>query len=181
MGVTEERGFIDNTLRRGTHSPEVCDLQTPWDEEAVDHDEAEDSDEEDPDEEECREYYHTAGILSNVAKVLLRKISGPGQGQERVLAMQIIHHDGTIDTLGAWNPDDYGSVSEIYDHRYNLAFHTLRVIVSEDVDYIMDIVHTYGPPGDPPTLTMVSLKAGVSWPILPGWVSTMDCPVAVDE
>lgn len=34
---------------------------------------------------------------------------------DRLVGFQIIHHDGLIETLGRWDPEDAESIDKIYD------------------------------------------------------------------
>ncbi|OIW33031.1 hypothetical protein CONLIGDRAFT_627983 [Coniochaeta ligniaria NRRL 30616] len=63
-------------------------------------------------------YYQTSGSLTNIASILARQLSTSNaldKGCGRMVGLQIIHHDGLIETLGRWDPEDPGSTIEIYN------------------------------------------------------------------
>jgi hypothetical protein len=74
--------------------------------------------------EELKYYYHTSGSLEHVANIRARKLSVPDgdfaelldhSGSDRMVGLQITHHNGLVDTLGHWDSEDPESIIEIFD------------------------------------------------------------------
>jgi hypothetical protein len=171
--VTEEKDFVDHALPPGTHIPEFEYPQEPEDQEDADDDEDDDDDEVDY---LGRFRYHTCGSLDNVARLRSQRVLIPDKDHDRILGLQIIHHDGSIDTLGQWDPDKIDSTTEFYNFEHHGPLRCLDITACEVPSYITGITTNIGPSDGVPRVTRAYSwnKVGYgekSWKILPGWVS----------
>jgi hypothetical protein len=177
IGVTEVEDHVDNglALLPATHYPEFewKDIMLREDQaDQVDDDDDDDGDDGDDygaDDEGGDENanshddqltYHTWGSLEDVAQLRTQKRTCLVEDYTRVVGVQIVHSDGTVDTLGQWNPEDVDTIAEIYDHALDGPLLSVDFIASEDLDFIAGIaINIVG--GSLPVVPRVTVCADV--------------------
>jgi hypothetical protein len=80
-------------------------------------------------------------ILKDVKALTVQKI--PHMSKSRALGLLINYHDGTIETLGQWDPAN-SSISAIFDSQKNGTLKSLSFVYSDDPDpdarWVEDVV-----------------------------------------